>query len=266
MNILRSAVIFLFAILPLKTVLAQNDFCDLSGICFKSGEVLTFKVYYNLSALWVPAGEASFTTQQETLNGKPVFHVTAIGNTYSSYDWIFRVRDKYETFMRTDNLWPLKFLRHVDEGGYKFTNNVSFDQENQKAYSNKKTFDVPKCVKDVLSAIYFARNINYDGLKPGTKIPFSMFLDDEVYNLYIRYIGKAKIKTRYGTFNAIKIAPLLIKGTIFKGGEDMEVWVSDDKNHIPLRVNSPILVGSVKVDMISYSGLKYPLSSLVKKG
>lgn len=266
MNILRNTIFFLFAFFTFTNVYAQNDFCNLSNICFRSGEALTFKVYYNLSALWVPAGEATFSTKQETLNGQPVYHVTAIGNTYSSYDWIFRVRDQYETFMRTDNLWPLKFLRNVDEGGYKFTNNVTFDQEKQQAYSNKKTFDVPKCVKDVLSAIYFARNIDYDNLKPGTKIPFSMFLDDKVYDLYIRYIGKAKIKTRYGTFNAIKISPLLIKGTIFKGGEDMEVWVSDDKNHIPLRVNSPILVGSVKVDMIGYAGLKYPLTSLIKKG
>lgn len=245
---------------------AQNDFCNAASVCLKSGELLTFKVYYNLSALWVPAGEATFNTQQETLNGQSVFHITAIGNTYSSYDWIFRVRDKYETYMRTDNLWPLKFVRNVDEGGYKFTNNVVFNQKEQKAYSNKKTFDVPKCVKDVLSAIYFARNIDYDNLQPGTKIPFSMFLDDKVYDLYIRYIGKGKIKTKYGTFNAIKISPLLIKGTIFKGGEDMEVWVSDDKNHIPLRVNSPILVGTVKVDMIDYSGLKFPLTSLIKKG
>lgn len=266
MNIFRSALLVVWLFFVPQYIHAQNDFCDVKSICLKSGELLTFKVYYNLSALWVPAGEATFNTQQETLNGQSVFHITAIGNTYSSYDWIFKVRDRYETFMRTNDLWPVKFIRNVNEGGYKFTNNVTFDQEKQKAYSNKKTFDVPRCVKDVLSAIYFARNIDYDNLKPGTKIPFSMFLDDKVYDLYIRYVGKGKIKTRYGTFNAIKITPLLIKGTIFKGGEDMEVWVSDDKNHIPLRVSSPILVGSVKVDMIDYSGLKFPLTSLIKKG
>jgi len=92
-----------------------------------------------------------------------------------------------------------------------------------------------------------------------------MFLDDQVYHLYIRYMGKFKITTKYGTFNTIKIKPLLVEGTLFKGGEKMEVYVSDDDNHIPVRISSPILVGSIKVDMMSYSGLKYPLSSLVKK-
>jgi hypothetical protein len=265
MNIKRTALLLVLAMMPAFFTAAQNEFCNTENKCIQAGEKLNFKVFYNLSALWVGAGEADFTTKLETLNGKSVFHITGTGVTYQSYDWIFRVRDRYETFLDTETLLPQKFIRNVDEGGYKFTNNVTFDQAKKKAYSGKKVFDVPQCVQDVLSAIYYARNIDYNKYKPGSKIPFSMFLDDQVYNLYIRYVGKQKIKTKFGTFNAIKITPLLIKGTIFKGGEDMVVWVSDDNNHIPLRIDSPILVGSVKVDMMAYSNLKYPLSSLIKK-
>ena len=90
-----------------------------------------------------------------------------------------------------------------------------------------------------------------------------MFLDDEVYHLYIRYLGKENIKTRYGKFRAIKFKPLLIKGTMFQGGEKMTAWVSDDPNHLILRVESPITVGSIKVDMYGYKNLRYPLSSLL---
>jgi hypothetical protein len=114
----------------------------------------------------------------------------------------------------------------------------------------------------VLSAIYYARNINFDKYKPGDRIPFTMFLDNEVYNMYIRYLGKETIKTKYGKFDAVKFKPLLIKGTIFEGGEKMTVWVSDDANRIPVRVESPISVGSVKVDMMGYRNLRYPLTSL----
>jgi hypothetical protein len=265
MNIIRSAFLVLISGCLFFTANAQNDFCGTGNKCIQAGEKLNFKVFYNLSAIWVAAGEANFTTQLETLNGRSVFHITGDGQTYKSYDWIFRVRDKYETFLDTETLLPQKFIRDVNEGGYKFTHNVVFDQAKKKAYSGKKTFDVPECVQDVLSAIYYARNIDYSKYKPGAKIPFNMFLDDQVYNLYIRYVGKEKIKTKYGTFNAIKITPLLIKGTIFKGGEDMKVWVSDDNNHIPLRIDSPILVGSIKVDMMGYSNLKHPLTSLLKK-
>ena len=90
-----------------------------------------------------------------------------------------------------------------------------------------------------------------------------MFLDNEVYNLYIKYLGKEEIKTKFGKFKAIKFKPLLVKGTLFQGGEKMTVWVSDDENHIPLRIESPIVVGSVKVDMMGYQNLRYPLSSLI---
>lgn len=246
-------------------VYAQNDFCGTGNRCLQAGEKLNFKVFYNLSAIWVAAGEANFTTKSATMNGRPVFHIIGDGQTYKSYDWIFRVRDRYETYVDVQTLLPLKFIRNVNEGGYKFSNNVTFDQQQHKAYSNNKTFNVPKCVQDVLSTIYYARNIDYNKYKPGDRIPFDMFLDDQVYNLYIRYLGKEKVITKYGSFNAIKISPLLIKGTIFKGGEKMVVWVSDDNNHIPLRVESPILVGSIKVDMMGYSNLRYPLSALIRK-
>jgi hypothetical protein len=90
-----------------------------------------------------------------------------------------------------------------------------------------------------------------------------MFLDNEVYHLYIRYMGKETVKTKYGKFRTIKIKPLLIKGTIFEGGEKMTVWVSDDPNHIPVRVESPISVGSVAVDMIDFRNRRHELSSLL---
>lgn len=90
-----------------------------------------------------------------------------------------------------------------------------------------------------------------------------MYLDDEIYHLYIRYMGKEKVKTKYGKFNAIKFKPLLVKGTMFEGGEKMTAWVTDDANRLLLRVESPISVGSIKVDMMSYKNLRYPLKSLV---
>jgi hypothetical protein len=157
---------------------------------------------------------------------------------------------------------PLKFVRNVQEGDHKQYENITFNRKTNTAVTNKGVYKVPMCVQDVLSAIYYARNINFDKYKPGDRIPFTMFLDNEVYNMYIRYLGKETIKTKYGKFDAVKFKPLLIKGTIFEGGEKMTVWVSDDANRIPVRVESPISVGSVKVDMMGYRNLRYPLTSL----
>ena len=157
---------------------------------------------------------------------------------------------------------PQKFLRNVDEGGHKIYNNVSFNQAARTATSTNGVFKITTCMQDVVSAVYYARNIKFENYKVGDKIPFDMFLDDEVYHLYIRYLGKETVKTRYGKFNAIKIKPLLIKGTLFQGGEGMNAWLTDDPNRLLLRVESPITVGKIVVDMMGYSGLRYPLTSL----
>src|SRR5258707_697246 len=246
--------------LPLR---AGDDFCGIRNTAFQAGENLTYKVYYTLASVYVAAGEATFTTTLEHFGGRDVYHVVGEGKTFSFYDKFYRVRDRYESYIDTATLQPLKFIRNINEGGYKTYENVTFVKATNTAITTEGVYKVPSCIQDVLSAIFYARNIEWTRLKPGDKIPFDMFLDRQVYHLYIRYLGKETIRTKYAKFRTIKFKPLLIKGTIFEGGEKMTVWVSDDPNHIALRVESPISVGSVKVDMSYYHNLRYPLSSLV---
>jgi hypothetical protein len=241
---------------------AGDDFCGIRNKAFQAGESITFKVYYTLG-VYVAAGEATFKTTLERMNNKPVYHIVGEGKTYNFYDNFFKVRDKYESYIDTATLQPYKFVRNVYEGGYKKYENVTFNQAANTAVTSDGVFKVPNCVQDVLSSIYYARNIDFNSYKVNDKIPFSMFLDNETYDLYLRYLGKETIKTKYGKFRAIKFKPLLIKGTIFDGGEKMTVWVSDDANRIPVRIESPISVGSIKVDMMGYQNLRYPLSSLI---
>lgn len=260
-----TGVVFFLLIAISFPLRAGDDSCGLPNRAFKATESITYRVYYKLAGVYIGAGEATFNCMLENLNGKPVFHVTGDGKTYSFYDNFFRVRDKYETFIDTTNLQPLKFIRQVNEGSFKKYENVSFNKSANTAITNSGVFKTPGCIQDVVSSMYYARNVDFDKLKPGDKVPFSMFLDNQVYDLYIRYIGKETIKTRYGKFHAVKFKPLLIKGTIFEGGEKMTVWVSDDASHIPVRVESPISVGSVVVDMMDYKNLRTPLVSLMNR-
>ncbi len=261
---------------PVKYILLLFTFCGLGftsnnvGPCqirntaFKVDEEVMMKVYYSTLGMYVGAGEATFTTSLERFGSKTVYHFVGHGKTYSFFDNFFKVRDRYESFVDTVSMLPLKFIRNVDEGGYKKYNHVTFNQAAKSAISTNGVFPVTACIQDVVSSVYYARNIDFDKYKAGDKIPFDMFLDDEIFHLYIRYMGKEKIKTRFGKFDAIKIKPLLVKGTIFEGGEKMTAWLSDDPNHLLLRVESPISVGSIKVDMMSYKNLRYPLSSLIE--
>lgn len=248
-----------------KVVAPSDSFCGIKNIAFKVDEEVSFTVYYAVAGLYANAGTATFTSKLETINNRPVYHITGEGKTNGSYDWFYKVRDKYETYIDTATMQPLKFVRNVNEGGYKKYQNITFNKTANTAIATDGVFKVPACVQDVVSAMYYARNIDFSKLQPEDKIPFSMFLDNEVYNMYIRYVGREEIKTRYGKFMALKIKPLLLKGQIFEGGENMTVWVSDDANHIPVRVESPLVVGKVKIDMMSHANLRHPLSSLIKK-
>jgi hypothetical protein len=242
-----------------------QDTCGIKNTAFKASEKITYTVYYAVAGIYVNAGDATFTNTLETLNNKPVYHIVGEGSTNSSYDWIYKVRDKYETYIDTATMQALKFVRNVNENGYKKFQNVTFNKTANTAVTNDGVFNVPACVQDVVSSIYYARNIDFSKLRPDDKISFSMFLDNETFNMYIRYLGKETIKTKYGKFNAIKFKPLLLKGTIFDGGEKMTVWVTDDENHIPVRIESPIVVGKVKIDMMNYENIRHPLDALIRR-
>ena len=262
---MKNTGILLILAFCFQSLVPGDEFCGIRNRAFQDGENIGYNIYYSVLGIYVNAGSANFTVTAESLANKPVYHVVGAGNSNPRYDWIFKVRDRYESYIDTASLQPLKFVRDINEGGFKKYENITFNHQINTAVTTNGVFKIPNCIQDVLSSIYYARNIDFSKYVLEDKIPFSMFLDNEIFNLYIKYLGKEVIKTRYGKFNTIKFKPLLVKGTIFEGGEKMTVWVSDDANHIPLRIESPIVVGSLKVDMMQYQNLRYPLTALISK-
>jgi len=254
------AFLFVVSSVPLKT---GNDFCGVSNTAVKAGEALTYKVYYTIAGAYIGVGEAVFSYTLQELNNKVVYHAIAEGKTYSFYDKIYKVRDRYESYLDTGTLQSYKFIRTVSEGNYKIYENTAFLKDVGTAVTKDGVYKVPSCVQDVMSAITFTRNLDFTHLKVNDNIPFDMFLDKEVHHLSIRYLGKETIRTKYAKFRAIRLSASVIKSNIFSGDEKMTVWISDDPNHVALRVQSPILIGKVKIDMVDCKNLRYPLSSLI---
>jgi len=222
----------------------------------QSGEVLTYKIYYTLAGFYDNTAEVTFSNTLEKLNNKPVYHFVGNGKTYPSYDWFFKVRDVYESFVDTATMLPYKFIRNISEGKNKMYHQAIFNQTNNTAISTQKLIKTPASVQDVLSSIYYARNIDFANAKINDKIYFNMYLDDVVYPIYLTYLGKEKVKTKFGTYNTLKFRPKLIEGTIFKGGEKMTVYVTDDENKIPVYIETPIIVGTIKVYLYAAKGLR----------
>jgi len=274
MRALKLSVLSLFAIitmanapLPAAIKTEPEQKCGVTNTAFKAGEKVGFVVYYTAAKLInVTAGAGSFTTTLEKLNGRSVYHVVGEGHTLPSYEWAYKAKDTYETFMDAESMLPLKFVRNVHEGDYKKYQNVSFNRAANTAISKEGVFKIPECAHDVVSAVFWARNIDFNLLKPNVdKIPIPIFLDNENHTMFVRYLGKETITTKYGKFRTIKIKPTTIAGTIFKDDDKMIIWVTDDANRVPVRVESPIIVGKVRIDMTSFENLRNPMTALIKK-
>jgi hypothetical protein len=244
---------------------SAEDGCSIKNTSFSGGEYAAYKIYYTLAGVFFEAGSVDFTCKLEQLGNKPVYHIIAAGKTIPFYDHLYKVRDKYETYIDTASLLAYRFDRSVLEGSTKKYENIRFNREIQTAITDSGVYKVSACIQDVLGAVYYVRNLSVDNLKPGDKIGFELFLDNQTYKSYVRYMGKEIITTKYGKFHAIKIKPFLIKGSMFESGEKMTVWVSDDSNHIPLRIQAQIKIGSVKADLMDFSNLRWPLTSFIKK-
>ncbi len=250
----------------------SSSTCAVKNNAFSIGEIGTYKIYYTWKPFWIGAGEVTFKIRPSRVNGKYCYRVTALGKSYSTFDWFYKVRDVYETYIDTATMLPVKFVRDVYEGGYTIYNNYEFDHTTNKVKSVKedfktkrfeKTYDIKSCSQDVISAIYMARNLDFSKMKVNDIVPIDIFLDEKPYEVYIRYVGKETIDTEFGDMRCIMFKPLLLDGNMFSGGETMTVYVSDDMNRLPIYIESGIRVGSVRAKLISYEGLRNPLTAKV---
>lgn len=233
---------------------------------FKRGEKLTFRVYYqSLLTGKVTAGEAKIEvrSKRSTKNNRPVYHIIGTGESKGAFNFFFKVNDRFETFIDEEGLFPWYFIRRTREGGYKKDDEVTFDHNRNLATSRNAVKKIPQNVQDIVSVFYYARTLNIDGVKQGDSFPLSFYLDDSVYVSKIIFLGKEQIKTETGTYNCLKFKPMVATGDVFKEPYPMELWVTDDANRIPVLVQSAVIVGSVKMELMSYEGLRNPLRSLV---
>ena len=221
---------------------------------FKAGEVLTYRMHYGM----MNAGVAVLEVKPDIIevSGRKVYHIVGSGYTIGSTDWFFKVRDRYETYLDKDAMLPWLFVRRVDEGGYKFSQDYAFNHYTKKVdIGNNEKFDVPVGVQDMVSAFYAARNLDLSNAKPGDLFSITCFVDKEIWPLKIKFIGKETIDTDLGKYRCLKFRPIVQKGRVFKKEEDLNVWISDDDNHLPMRVKADVLIGSIKMDITGAKNL-----------
>lgn len=236
---------------------------------------MTYRGYYNWGFIWVAAGEVMLSVQKSNYKGRNAYKFYGTGKNLKAFDWFFNLRDTLTAYADKESLAPLYFDRRTNEASYHAHHEYWFNYSDSTILSKIKKRDKPEkldtiknksCTFDILSVAYYVRNLDFGKYKKGDKIPLSMLVDNEIHSLYIRYKGLEIIKTKSGEqFECLKFSPLLVKGTMFNGGEDMTVWLSNDDNRIPIQVEAKVLVGSVKGILDSYEGLRNSKNSFFKK-
>ncbi len=264
--ILTGTALSSFTVDPLSSAISAEEafkYRKITNNAFTNNEKLEFRVHYGL----INAASIVFEVGPALIQkyDRKCFNVKAEGKTLKSFDWAYKVRDRFETYIDAEALAPISYNKSVQEDKYTDNDLVTFKHNSKKLFGVKGILDMPVYTHDVISSIYYVRNIDFTKSKVGDKFPLDVYLDNKIYNLGFKYAGKETITTDIGKVKCIKLVPTLIVDRVFKDQEDMTVWISDDENKIPIRVKAKIMVGSIKVDLTSYSGLKNDFKALIKK-
>lgn len=228
---------------------------------YQGGEYLSFTLNYG----FVTGGRGYFTVNDTIIHNKKVYHIVGRGETTGLADMIFKVRDSYESFVDPQTNLPVKAIRNIREGRYRYYNEVVFDRDSSLVKSQKSgNHNVQDGILDIISAFYYARNHKFnDNMKEGEIIEFMTYFSDKPYPLRIKYRGIDMVKTQYGKIECYKFSPVTEVGRAFETEDDMQVWITHDRNRIPVKIKFDLKVGSFTCEIDGFKGLKYPFESIV---
>lgn len=255
---MRYTLIVLVFLSSIVTALGQ-ELANVREPVFKIGEQLSYKLRYG----FITAAEANIRVESSDarFDNKPVYHLVAEGRTAGSFNVFYKVRNRYDSYIDRIDLSPYLYTENIREANYRRSDKARFYQDQKKIVSNNGTFKGDGQTFDVVSAYYFARNLDISKLSVGSKFSMDYFLHDGVSKLEVQYVGKERVKTALGTFNCLKFSPSIQPGRIFRKDSKLFLWITDDANRIPVKAQVEILVGSVTLELTSAKGLKYPLTA-----
>ncbi len=246
---------------PQDNITGENPLRKIHNEAFVQGEYLKYRIHYGI----INAGIAELKIEGiENRNGRQAYHMVGKGRSVGMAEWFFKTRDRYETWIDIEAMVPWEFIRDVNEGGFEIKRHLIFDQFKNKVRDleapKKGVFEIPDGVQDLLSTFYYARTLPTDTLNMGEELPIDMFLDHEMFNFKLKYLGLENVKTKFGKVRCRVFRPVVQEGRVFKDKETMTLWVTDDENKIPVRLQTELVIGSIKMDLVEYRNNAHPIN------
>lgn len=217
---------------------------------FGAGEKLVFSVQYGL----VTAGEATLEVRNiAEMNGRHAYRIVSDARTNDFFSKFFEVRDRYESYMDTTELYSLRYEKHIREGKFKRDEWVEFDQVAHRAKYKDKVVPIPPRAQDVLSALYYVRTLP---LEVGQSISLANHTDKKNYPLLVKVHGRERVKVDAGEFDCLIVEPILRGPGIFTQKGRLMVWLTDDERRMPVLMKSKVVIGHVAAVLKSYQVAK----------
>ncbi len=253
-------VLMLFCVT--SSAYAQDDVAVLKTNAFQTGEEIKYKIKYG----FITAGEAVLRVREadKLIAGNKTTHLVAEGKTTNAVKFLVKVTNRYDSYIDPKTLLPYLFTESVQEDNYHRDGYISFDRKNDRVVTAKKTEEVPEGTLDIISSLFYARSLDISKVNIGETINLKYYMEDGCYPLDVVYMGKEVIKTKLGKYECLKFSPSLLPGRVFRKDSRMYLWVSNDANRIPMRVEAEILIGSVYLDVVSAKGLKNETTAKVR--
>lgn len=256
----RIALIFVLFYSFISPLHAQNN-------VFQSGEVLKYEMSYG----WITGAVAEISVNERIYNNQKVFYVRAVGKTVGIADKLYMVNDVYESWFDINTGLPVRAFADNREGPkYHYVSELLFDHAALKVTNNRKNktpiiSDIKANTFDIIAAFYKLRNTLPTTLKKGDVITINTFFQDQNWPLVVKFVGSEKITVGDSKVDCYKFKPLVQEDGVFADQEALSVWITKDSNRIPVKVEMEFWVGSFTVNLVKFSGLKYPSSLISKK-
>ncbi len=263
---MKHVFVSLLVALPIGFSTSQGEFStvtpfrEITNNAFVKGEYLKYRIHYGI----INAGIAELKVSDIiTKNGRSAYHMIGTGRSVGIFEWFFKTRDRYETWMDSRAMIPWEFIRDINEGGYIIQRHLIFDHYNNRVHDlkapQKGTFEIPNNVQDIFSTFYYTRILPIEKMQPGDETPIEMFLDYEIFYCKLKYLGTEWVHTNFGKVKCEKLRPVVQEGRVFKDKETMTLWVTDDANKIPIRLKTDLIIGSIKLDLVEYLNSAHPI-------
>jgi hypothetical protein len=261
-----------FFMLPAMQTYAQ---CEHENKAFQAGEALTYDLYFNWKFIWVKAGTANYTVKKTTYKGQESLRTDLLFQGSKRLNSVFPMKDTLISQM-TPTMVPLYYRKGALEGKRYTVDEVWYSYPNGKSHVNqhflthegellKTQHETDECNYDMLSILNVARSFDASDYKVGQRIHFPMATGKKVEEQTLVYKGKEVFEANDDVKYRCLVFSLLDYDVKDKDKEMLRFYVTDDQNHLPVRIDFYLRFGTAKAFYKSGKGLKNPQTSIVKK-